>query len=158
MNRRRMLLACAVLLTAKSTSAHHGWSAFDQDKPIYLAGRIKAVRWQNPHAEVVIEVAAGLGLPADLASRGVPAQQQGIDGASVIRKVQVPERAAGEWTLEFAPLFRMQAWGLAEPLKAGEAIEVVGYIAPRLAKGRLVRVEYLFARGSGYGLRSMPVS
>jgi hypothetical protein len=42
-------------------------------------------------------------------------------------------------------------------LKAGERIEVVGYIAPKIGDGRLLRVEYLFSDGKAYGLRSSPV-
>ncbi len=67
-----------------------------------------------------------------------------------------PAAAAGSYELEFAPLTRMQAWGLAEPLKPGDRIEAVGYIAPNLKGGKLMRVEYLFVNGKGYGLRSMP--
>jgi len=155
MKRRTLLLAAAAV--PASAVAHHGWSSFDQDKPVYLAGRVKTVRWANPHAEVVIVVDSALKLPADLARRSVPAQSQSVDGAAVLAKTRLPEQAAGEWTVEFAPLFRMQAWGVREP-KAGERIEVIGYIAPKIGDGRLLRVEYLFADGSAYGLRSSPVS
>jgi len=155
MKRRTLLLAAAAAPAA--ALAHHGWSSFDQDKPVYLAGRVKTVRWANPHAEVVIVVDAALTLPADLTRRSVPAQSQSVDGAAVLAKTRLPEQAAGEWTVEFAPLFRMQAWGVREA-KVGERIEVVGYIAPRLGDGRLLRVEYLFADGKAYGLRSSPVS
>ena len=36
--------------------AHHGWSSFDQERPLYLEGRAANVRWRNPHAELVLEV------------------------------------------------------------------------------------------------------
>jgi hypothetical protein len=49
----------------------------------------------------------------------------------------------------------MQTWGVKEP-KAGDRIEVIGYIAPKLAGGRLVRAEYLFVDDKAYGLRSSP--
>lgn len=153
MKRRSLLLAAAAAPAA--ALAHHGWSSFDQDKPIYLQGRVKAVRWANPHAEVVIEVDDGLRLPADLTRRSLPAQSQAVDGAAVLARTRLPEAAAGEWTIEFAPLSRMQAWGVRES-KVGDRIEVVGYIAPKLAGGRLLRVEYLFADGKAYGLRSSP--
>lgn len=153
MDRRALLLAAAAAPVA--ALAHHGWSSFDQDKPVYLEGRIKTVRWANPHAEVVLVVDAGLKLPDDLARRSLPAQSQNVDGAAVAAKTRLPEAAAGDWTIEFAPLFRMQAWGVREP-KAGDRIEVIGYIAPKIGGGRLVRVEYLFADGKVYGLRSSP--
>jgi hypothetical protein len=153
MKRRTLLLAAgAAPLTAL---AHHGWSSFDQEKPVYLQGRIKSVRWANPHAEVVLVVDGGLALPADLARRSVPAQSQQVDGAAVLAKTRLPEAAAGEWTVEFAPLPRMRAWDVREP-KVGDRIEVIGYIAPAIGNGRLLRVEYLFADGKAYGLRSSP--
>lgn len=153
MDRRALLLAAAAAPVA--ALAHHGWSSFDQDKPVYLEGRIKTVRWANPHAEVVLVVDAGLKLPDDLARRSLPAQSQNVDRAAVAAKTRLPEAAAGDWTIEFAPLFRMQAWGVREP-KAGDRIEVIGYIAPKIGGGRLLRVEYLFADGKVYGLRSSP--
>jgi hypothetical protein len=61
--------------------AHHGWSSFDQDRPIYLEGRVTQVpKWQNPHAELELEVPAGLKVPADLAQRPLPAQTAPVDG------------------------------------------------------------------------------
>lgn len=155
MQRRTMLIALAAAPAA--AFAHHGWSSFDQDRPVYLEGRVKTVRWANPHAEVVLEVDSALKLPADLARRGVPAQTQNLDGAGILTKARLPEADGGEWTIEFAPLFRMQAWGIRE-LKAGDRIEVVGYIAPKVGDGRLLRVEYLFSDGKVYGLRSSPAS
>lgn len=156
MRRRTFVIGGAAALAAPAL-AHHGWSSFNQDEPLYLDGRVKTVRWQNPHAEVTIDVAAGMKLPEGFATRAVPAQQSAIDGAGILKKTQAPTSAAGEWLVEFAPLSRMEAWGLAEPLKPGDRIEVVGYSAPRLNNGRLFRVEYLFARGQAYALRSMPV-
>jgi len=153
MERRALLLAAAAAPVA--ALAHHGWSSFDQDKPVYLEGRIKTMRWANPHAEVLLVVDAGLKLPDDLARRSLPAQSQSIDGAAIAAKTRLPEAAAGDWTVELAPLFRMQAWGVREP-KAGDRIEVIGYIAPKIGGGRLLRVEYLFADGKVYGLRSSP--
>ncbi|MGZ9057989.1 MAG: DUF6152 family protein, partial [Burkholderiaceae bacterium] len=50
-------LAIGVLLAAP-VLAHHGWSSFDQDKPLYLSGTLTEVRWQNPHAEVKLRVDA----------------------------------------------------------------------------------------------------
>jgi hypothetical protein len=155
MHRRTLLLAAAA--APVTALAHHGWSSFDQDKPIYLEGKVKTVRWANPHAEVVIEVDSSLKLPAGLQSRSLPTQSQQVDGAAILARTRLPEDAAGTWTVEFAPLFRMEAWGVKEP-RAGDRIEIIGYIAPKLAGGRLVRVEYLFVGGKAYGLRSSPAS
>lgn len=153
MTTRRTLLA-ALALAPLAARAHHGWSSFDEGAPLFLAGTLKSVSWTNPHAEAVLAVAAGLALPPDLAKRSVPPQSASVDGPAILARATVPAQAAGEWTLEFAPLSRMQAWGLAEAPAVGKRIEVVGYGGPKL--GRVMRVEYLFIDGRAYGLRSSP--
>lgn len=135
--------------------AHHGWSSFDSDKPLYLEGTVKSVKWQNPHAELVLDVKPGIKVPADLAARPLPAQSAPVDGAALIRKTQLPRLANGAWMLELAPLSRMEAWGVT-PIKAGQTISVVGFATPDEKGGRLMRVEYLYVDGKAYGLRSMP--
>jgi len=147
-------LAAALAISAAGALAHHGWSSFDQEQPLYVEGRVKRVQWRNPHAEAVVEVPAGLKLPADLGQRKLPAQQQPVNGAALLAKAQVPAAAAGDWEVEFAPLSRMEAWQVA-PLKAGDRIELIGY-AGVPGKPRLMRVEYLFVNGQAYGLRSSP--
>ena len=77
MKRRELMLAA---LTAPALGlpllarAHHGWGSFDQDRPIYLEGRVTRSKWQNPHAELELEVPAGLKVPASLVQRAIPAQ------------------------------------------------------------------------------------
>lgn len=34
-------------LIATAALAHHGWSSFDETKPIYLEGVVKNVKWQT---------------------------------------------------------------------------------------------------------------
>jgi hypothetical protein len=153
----RYLLTAALFLLSPAL-AHHGWSSFEQDKPLYLQGTVKSVRWANPHAEAVIEVAPDLKLPNDLASREMPRQTQAVDGAALVKKTALPPSPAGEWQLEFAPMFRMQAWGLGEAPKVGDRIEVIGYTAPTIARGRLMRVEYVFHGGRAGALRSSPAN
>jgi hypothetical protein len=152
---RRPWLALALLVTAVPVLAHHGWGSFDQNAPVYIEGRVKSVEWRNPHAEAVVEVGAALILPADLAQRKLPAQSQAVDGAAIAAKARVPNSPAGDWEIEFAPLSRMEAWGVA-PLKAGDRIGLIGYTGVP-GKPRLMRVEYLFVDGKAYGLRSSPV-
>jgi hypothetical protein len=152
---RRSWLALALLAAALPVLAHHGWGSFDQNAPVYIEGRVKSVEWRNPHAEAVVEVGAALTLPADLAQRKLPAQSQAVDGAAIAAKARLPSAPAGDWEIEFAPLSRMEAWGVA-PLKAGDRIGLIGYTGVP-GKPRLMRVEYLFVDGKAYGLRSSPV-
>ena len=157
MKRRNFVYLVSGALLAAPVLAHHGWSSFDQDKPLYLSGTLTQVRWQNPHIEVMLRADA-VKLPDGIATRPVPAQQQSVDGAGILKKVQVPANAAGVWEIEFAPLSRMQAWGLSQPLKVGDRIEVIGYGLADDRNKRLLRAEYLFVNGKAYAFRSSPVN
>ena len=156
MKYRHMLLGLAATAICVSAFAHHGWSSFDQDRPLYLSGEVKSVRWQNPHAETVLSVDARLALPVSLTADALPAQTQSVDRTTLLKNLQLPPSPAGDWEVEFAPLTRMHAWGVAA-LKAGDRIELIGY-AGVPGKPKLMRVEYLIVGGKAYGLRSMPVN
>lgn len=160
MQRRSLVAACtaAPLLAAlpvRQAFAHHGWSSYDVRRPLYLQGRVAVARWSNPHAHLELQPASDLSLPKDLARRAVPAQQASVDVADVLGKAQLPKRRGERWTLELAPLFRMQAWDIT-PIEAGETISVVGYTAPQEEGPAVMRVEFLFANAKAYGLRSAP--
>jgi hypothetical protein len=154
---KRLLFAAASLFAA-TVLAHHGWSSFDQDKPVYLQGTIKSVRWSNPHAEAVIQVTPDVKVPTDLATRPLPKQSQTVDAAGISKKVQLPPNPVGDWQLEFAPMTRMQAWGMGTSPKVGDRIEVIGYTGPVEDGRRVLRAEYLFLDGRTAGLRSSPAN
>jgi hypothetical protein len=152
--KRRTLLA-APLFTLPAW-AHHGWSSFDLSKPIYLEGRASKVAWRNPHAELELELNAEMKLPADLASRSLPAQAAAVDGPALLKAAQLPKRNDKRWTIELAPLTRMEAWKVAE-IKPGEPVAVLGFTFGDEKGDAVLRVEYLFVQGKTYGLRSAPV-
>ncbi|MCB2008819.1 MAG: DUF6152 family protein [Burkholderiaceae bacterium] len=158
MQRRHILTGagCALALAAthRNALAHHGWSSFDQNRPIYLAGKVKAVKWQNPHAEIVVTVTADAVLPANLASLSVPAQTSSVDGAKVLAAAQLPRRR-GDWTIELSPMTRINAWKVPQP-KAGDTVSAVAYTFPDEKGDMFARVEYLIIDGQLYGLRSNP--
>lgn len=158
MHRRSFVVAVAAAGTAglvPAARAHHGWSSFDQDRPIYLEGTAERVAWVNPHAEIRLRVASGLALPADLKSRTVPKQSAGLDGSKILGAAALPRRRDAVWEVELAPLSRMQAWQVAE-IKAGQPVSVVGYTFTNEQGAAVLRVEYLFVDGKAYGLRSSP--
>jgi hypothetical protein len=161
-SRRHFVLAaatgCAAPLLALPSAAwaHHGWSSFDQDRPIYLEGRVAAAKWQNPHAELMLDVSPGLTLPAGLARRAVPAQSAGVDGPALMAKAVLPNRKDKRWELELAPLTRMSAWQVPQ-IKVGDGVSAVGFTMKDEAGDAVMRVEYLFVDGKAYGLRSSPV-
>jgi hypothetical protein len=156
MQRRTLLAFAAVGFAPVPARAHHGWSGFDQDRPIYLEGKAENVVWRNPHAELMLRLSPGLALPADLPKRALPAQSASVDPAKVVAATRLPTRKDPVWELELAPLTRMEAWKVAE-IKAGQQIAAIGYTFPAEKGEAVMRVEYLFADGKVYGLRSSPV-
>ena len=136
--------------------AHHGWSSFDQDSPIYLEGKVFKAVWQNPHVELLIDLPATLKLPADLTQRILPAQSAPVDGKALLAKAVLPTRQDRRWEIELAPLGRVQAWGIAE-LKPADSLGVLGFAFAGEKGAPILRAEYLFVAGKTYGLRSSPV-
>jgi hypothetical protein len=104
---------------------------------------------------LVIEVSPGLKVPGDLATRQPPAQRAPVDGPGLLAKASAPRRADRQWTLELAPLTRLEAWKVAE-IKPGANISAVGFTFKEEKGEPVMRVEYLFADGKVYGLRSSP--
>ena len=152
---RRLLLAATPLLALRPAWAHHGWSSFDLSRPIYLEGRASSVAWRNPHAELVLDLPADLKLPADLASRPLPAQTAPVDGPALLKAATLPTRPDRRWEVELAPLFRMNAWQVAE-IKAGDALSLLGFTFAGEKGKAIVRVEYLWSGSTVAGLRSSP--
>ncbi len=158
MQRRHIVTALPAGLALLSTRAwaHHGWSSFDQARPIYLEGKAAKVAWRNPHAELMLELpSADLKLPPDLASRALPAQSAGVDGPALLKAAQLPTRKDRVWEIELAPLSRMEAWGV-PPIKAGDSLAVLGFTFAGEKGSATLRVEYLFLGAKVYGLRSAP--
>lgn len=153
LQRRHVLLAASAV--PLGVHAHHGWSSFDPERPIYLEGKVLKVRWQNPHAELELEIPAELKLPADLAQRVVPAQTSPVDGKALLAKAVLPNRKDRRWEVELAPLTRMQAWQVQE-IKTGAVVSVVGFTLREEKGDAVLRAEYLFVDGKTYGLRSSP--
>ena len=153
MKRRELVLAAAAAPLA--AHAHHGWSSFDQDRPVYLEGTAAQVKWQNPHVELMLEVAPGLKLPADLAQREVPPQSASVDGRALLAKAALPRRQDRRWEVELAPLFRVNAWNLAE-IKPGTTLGVLGFTFKEEKGSPILRAEYVFVGGKTYGMRSSP--
>ncbi len=155
MLRRHCLALGATGLLPLRAFAHHGWSSFDLDKPLYLEGRADKVSWRNPHAEFMLQVGPEMRVPSDLARRTPPAQSAGIDGAKIFAAARAPTRRDRVWEIELAPLTRMEAWKVAE-IKPGQGVAVIGYTLPGEKGEAVLRAEYLFVDGKVYGLRSSP--
>jgi len=68
---------------------------------------------------------------------------------------QLPTRRDRKWTIELAPLTRLQAWGLDE-IKPGTQVAALGFTFTGEKGDPVLRAEYLFVGGKVYGLRSSP--
>ena len=86
--KRWFLLAALVATTA---SAHHGWSEYDADKPLQVAGTVEQAGYENQHGFVQLKTAGKtwhvvLAPPSRMESRGlakatlVPGQQATVYG------------------------------------------------------------------------------
>ena len=152
---RRHLLMLASLWPLRDAVAHHGWSSFDQGRPVYLQGVARNVAWRNPHVEFDLALDGDLKLPPDLARRPVPSQSAQVDGAALLAKAQLPTRRDRLWRIELAPLTRMQAWKVPE-IRDGDRVSMVGFTFVEEKGDPVLRVEYLFVGNEAYGLRSAP--
>lgn len=135
--------------------AHHGWSSFDQNRPLYLEGMARRVRWRNPHAELALEVSPSLALPADLTQRQLPPQTARVDTAALLSRTQLPTRRDPLWEIELAPLTRMNQWRVPE-ITDGMPLALIGFTFNGEQGEPILRAEYLFLNGQAYGLRSSP--
>jgi hypothetical protein len=151
MHRRHLLLAALPL----PALAHHGWSSFDQNSPIYLVGTADKVRWANPHAELQLQRDLQAPLPPDLSKRQLPAQSAAVDTNGLLGKARLPRRGDARWEIELAPLSRMNAWGVPE-VKNGERIELLGFSFSDEKGEAILRAEFVWVNGKAYGLRSSP--
>ena len=155
MQRRQILIAGSGALWLGVTRAHHGWSSFDQSRPIYLEGRAAKVAWRNPHVEFELEIKPDLAVPPDLAKRPLPAQAAPVDGPRLLASATVPTRKDRVWQIELAPLTRMEAWKV-EPIKPGTDLALVGFTFTGEKGDPVLRAEFLFVGGQTYALRSSP--
>ena len=70
------ILAAALLLVAPLALAHHGWSEYDDNKPLELKGVIRSASYDNPHGMVRLDVGGKtwtvvLAPPGRMGSRGL---------------------------------------------------------------------------------------
>lgn len=69
-------LLTAAMLAATPALAHHGWSGYDNSRPVTLAGSVTEVAYTYPHATIKLDVSgktwlAVLAPPSRMSSRGI---------------------------------------------------------------------------------------
>jgi hypothetical protein len=57
--RQSLLAALALAAVALPAAAHHSYSMFDMQKTVVLEAEVVRFKWQNPHAFIEADVAAG---------------------------------------------------------------------------------------------------
>ncbi|MDT4839068.1 hypothetical protein FQZ97_728500 [compost metagenome] len=78
MRKLALLVALAALvLGATAAFAHHGWSAYDADKPLNIEAPVKDLAYRNPHASITIDYEGRewhvvLAPVSRMAARGLP--------------------------------------------------------------------------------------
>ncbi len=145
----------ASLAVQQTARAHHGWSSFDLDRPIYLEGKAAKVKWANPHTEMMLEITPSLKLPADLGTRSIPAQTAPVDAPTLLKKASLPKRTDKTWEIELAPLSRMETWKVPE-IKNGQTLALLGFTFKDEKGSAILRAEFLWLDGKAYALRSSP--
>lgn len=71
------LLGTLLLAIALPASAHHGWSEYEQDKPLALNGKIVGSGYEHPHGFIRLETPGKTWLvvlapPSRMQARGLP--------------------------------------------------------------------------------------
>ena len=52
---RKLALAAALTALPTAALAHHGWSSYQEDKPVAVTGPLQDVVWGNPHGSAKIK-------------------------------------------------------------------------------------------------------
>ena len=75
---KRLLIAAT--LCAAPAFAHHGWSEYDQGKPLTLTGKVLESGYEHPHGHIRLETPGKtwivvLAPPSRMQNRGLPPEE-----------------------------------------------------------------------------------
>ena len=92
-------LIIAATLAALPALAHHGWSEYDQAKPLTLTGKVVESGYEHPHGYIRLETPGKtwqviLAPPSRLQARGLP--REDIVVGSTVTVVAYPNRGKPE--------------------------------------------------------------
>lgn len=102
------------LLVAAPVAAHHGWSSYDESKPLTVAGTFTKVEWANPHGSATMtwnkqpwtivlaptQRMDARGLTAAMIAPGKPVTVTGYARRDGTREMRVERIVAGGKTIE----------------------------------------------------------
>jgi hypothetical protein len=94
---KRLLIAAT--LCALPAFAHHGWSEYDQEKPLTLTGKVKESGYEHPHGHISLETPGKtwrvvLAPPSRMQARGLPPDD--IKAGSTVTVVAYANRSKPE--------------------------------------------------------------
>ena len=94
---KRLLIAAT--LCALPAFAHHGWSEYDQEKPLTLTGKVKESGYEHPHGYIRLETPGKTWLvvlapPSRMQNRGLP--REDIKVGSTVSVVAYANRSKPE--------------------------------------------------------------
>lgn len=94
----KKLIIAAALCTLPAY-AHHGWSEYDQEKPLTLTGKVVESGYEHPHGHIRLETPAKTWLvvlapPSRMQNRGLPREE--IKVGSTVTVVAYANRAKPE--------------------------------------------------------------
>jgi hypothetical protein len=83
LRRAALLAAVSLAAIAGTASAHHGWSSYDDSKPLEVTGKVVESRYENPHATIRVESGgkrwfAILAPVSRMQARGAPAEKVAV--------------------------------------------------------------------------------
>lgn len=82
-SRLALCLSAAAVLASLPAIAHHGWSTYDETKPLTVTGKIVETHYENPHATIRVDVQgkrwlAVLAPVSRMESRGATAEKVAV--------------------------------------------------------------------------------
>lgn len=111
---RRLAIAAALVAVPTVAVAHHGWSSYDDAKPVTVTGTLQAVVWGNPHGtakigyqnktwDVVLAPTSRMtarGLDAESINRGQKVTLVGYPRRDGTNEMRIERITVGETTVE----------------------------------------------------------
>ena len=85
----KILIATCALALAGSAFAHHGWSEYDNSRPLQLSGTIEESGYVHPHGYVRLKTAdktwlVVLAPPTRMENRGLPKEMLATGGKAAV--------------------------------------------------------------------------
>jgi hypothetical protein len=111
---RPFVVAAVLAALPVAAAAHHGWSSYDESKPITVSGPFKSVVWGYPHGTAKITVGkkdwdvvlaptsrmTARGLNADSISKGQPVTLTGYARRDGTAEMRIERITVGKTTVE----------------------------------------------------------